>query len=105
MQTKTIEIEVYDTTPGTRTRLTGRIMAERLTTYYGPGGDRLRCWYIAKLVRTDDGRVWLNHPRTPAYPEEVSLDADDWFLASEFPRCCPGLQGMFADAQHSELNP
>jgi len=102
METRTIDIDVYNSTPGVKTKLTARVLSSRFTTYYGPSGDRMRCWYKAKLVQTEDGRIWLNHPTTPAYPEEVSFDADDWFLATAFPKCCTALPEMLAEAKIHE---
>jgi len=71
---------------------------KRLARYYGPGGDRFRCYYHARIARTSDGQLWLNHPTTPDYPEEVSFSDDDWCRAEMYPKCVVGLPDLIAAA-------
>jgi hypothetical protein len=84
---------------GARKQLGARLLASKFTHYYGAGGDRMRCAYRATIAQTDDGRMWLNHPRTPKYPEEISCDAHDWLPVRSFPQCIPNLEDLIDVAQ------
>ena len=97
-------VEYWGNGDGVRHKEEATVLDQRFTTWYAGSPNRMRAWFQCYLIRTQTGRLLINSPRYPAYPEEVDLtEVTCWVVAAQYLDSVPRLDAWLQEFEQPAL--